>query len=102
VDIAWCLACERQTTNAYYTKPATKFAITIMLRRILLLLPFLLPIISFSQSDVEMADTFRSEGQIYVVIAVIAVIFIGLMIYLFMIERKILRIEKEIKNLPKR
>jgi CcmD family protein len=73
-----------------------------MLRRILLLLPFLLPLVSFSQSDVEMADTFRSEGKIYVVIAVIAVIFIGLMIYLFMIERKISRIEKEIKNLSKR
>jgi CcmD family protein len=44
---------------------------------------------------VEMADALRSSGKIYVVITVIAIIFIGLAIYLFSIDRRLKKIEKE-------
>lgn len=37
----------------------------------------------------------RASGKIYVVVAVIAVIFIGLAIYLFSIDRRIKKIENE-------
>ncbi|WP_299499184.1 CcmD family protein [Mucilaginibacter sp.] len=52
---------------------------------------------AFAQQSqtVEMADTFRSSGKIYVVIAVIVIIFIGLAIYLFSIDRRLKKIEKE-------
>lgn len=45
---------------------------------------------------VEMADTMRSEGKIYVVVAIVLVIFIGLIIYLVMLDRKITQIEKKL------
>ncbi|WP_259066922.1 CcmD family protein [Mucilaginibacter sp. X4EP1] len=44
---------------------------------------------------VEMADSFRSSGKIYVVIAVIVIIFVGLSVYLFAIDRRLKKIEKE-------
>jgi CcmD family protein len=69
-----------------------------MLRKIFLLIALLFPLVAFSQNDVEMADTFRNDGKIYVVLAVIAVIFIGLIIYLISIDRKVSRIEKKIKK----
>lgn len=44
---------------------------------------------------VEMADALRSSGKIYVVIATITIIFVGLAIYLFAIDRRLKKIEKE-------
>jgi CcmD family protein len=37
----------------------------------------------------------RSSGKIYVVIATITIIFIGLAIYLFSIDRRLKKIEKD-------
>ena len=48
--------------------------------------------------DVEMADAFRSDGKIYVVIAVILVILIGLFSFLFRIDSKISKIENRLKK----
>lgn len=48
--------------------------------------------------EVEMADKFREDGKIYVVIAVFAVILIGLFVYVFLLDRKIGQLEKEEKN----
>ena len=59
---------------------------------ILLLLHFSL----FAQQEVEMADTLRSEGKIYVVVAIMLVIFVGLIGYLFRMDRKVSRLEKKI------
>lgn len=42
----------------------------------------------------EMADMMRSNGKIYVVVAVCLTILIGLFIYVFLIDRKISRLEK--------
>lgn len=41
-----------------------------------------------------MADQMRSEGRIYVVLAVMLTILSGLVIYLFMLDKKIAAIEK--------
>lgn len=52
---------------------------------------------SAQASDIEMADQFRADGKIYVVIAVVSVILIGLFAYLFRLERKIADLEKRSK-----
>lgn len=39
-------------------------------------------------------DTLRSNGKIYVVVAVILTIFAGIIIYLIRLDRKITRLEK--------
>lgn len=49
---------------------------------------------SASAQAVEMADVMRSNGKIYVVVAVIAVIFIGLAIYLFRIDQRVKKLEE--------
>ena len=47
---------------------------------------------------VEMADTMRSNGKIYVVVAVVLTILAMLIIYLFRIDRKISKLEKNINS----
>lgn len=42
-----------------------------------------------------MADAFRSEGKIYVVVAVLGLVFAGLCTYLIMIDRKVAKLEKQ-------
>ena len=57
--------------------------------------------IAFAQetnNKVEMADTMRSNGKIYVVVAVLLIIFAGIIIYLINIDRKIGKLEGEEKN----
>lgn len=51
-----------------------------------------------AQEDIEMADVMRSNGSIYVVVAIILIILFGLIAYLFTLDRKISRLEKEIKK----
>jgi CcmD family protein len=68
------------------------------MRKILLSALLMLGYISmFAQApnQVEMADALRSSGKIYVVIAIIVVIFLGLAVYLFSIDRRLRKIEKE-------
>jgi len=48
----------------------------------------------FAQDKVEMADTMRSNGKIYVVVAVCLTILVGLFLYVWRLDRKITRIEK--------
>jgi hypothetical protein len=59
---------------------------------------FLLLLLSFAASaqasDIEMADQFRADGKIYVVIAVVSVVLIGLFAYLFRLESKVSALEK--------
>lgn len=47
---------------------------------------------------VDMADTMRSNGKIYVVVAVILAIFAGIIIYLIRLDRKMSKLEKEIRE----
>lgn len=58
-----------------------------------LLLGFMATFAEQSQT-VEMADALRSSGKIYVVISTIVIIFIGLAIYLFSIDRRLKKIER--------
>jgi CcmD family protein len=56
------------------------------------LLALLLPTAVLAQG-VDMAETMRSEGKIYVVVGVIAIIFIGLVVYLISLDRRISKME---------
>lgn len=53
-----------------------------------------LPLSAFAQ-DVEMANLLHQNGKIYVVVGVIAIIFVGIVVYLITIDRRLTRIEKE-------
>lgn len=50
-------------------------------------------------NDIEMADTMRSEGKIYVVVLVVVIVFTGLIAYTINTDRKLNRIEKEVQSL---
>jgi MFS superfamily sulfate permease-like transporter len=55
----------------------------------------------FAQSgkpDAEMADLMRGNGRIYVVVAVMLTILIGLVLYIIRLDKKISNMEKENKN----
>jgi CcmD family protein len=67
------------------------------MKNLLLLVFFLIiNIISNAQSNTaEMADVMRRDGKIYVVVAVILVIFIGIVLYLVRLDRKISKLEKQ-------
>ena len=62
----------------------------------LLLLALLNPLYSFCQNSNN--NIFESSGKIMVVIAVIAIVFIGIIVFLFSIERRLNKLEKEIFN----
>lgn len=64
--------------------------------RILIWLMAFLPFSAFA-SDVEMADLLHENGKIYVVVGVIAIIFVGLVVYLITIDRRLTKIEKNEK-----
>ncbi|WP_025143150.1 CcmD family protein [Pedobacter jeongneungensis] len=50
----------------------------------------------FAQDNgVEMADSLRSSGKIYVVVMCIVIILVGLLAYLFSIDKRLKKIEKE-------
>ena len=66
----------------------------IVLRFTFFILSILFSMVSFAQDKVEMADSMRSNGKIYVVVAVCVTILIGLFIYVFTVDRKISRFEK--------
>jgi uncharacterized membrane protein YqhA len=68
------------------------------LKYLLALVLFMIPALgSIAQAadPVEMADTMRSNGKIYVVIAVILTILAGLILYLVRIDRRVSRLEKD-------
>ena len=48
--------------------------------------------------NIQMAERMRSEGKIYVVIAVLSVILIGLFIYVITIDRKVSKLKNEVNS----
>ena len=56
----------------------------------------------YQNSRVEMADVMRSNGKIYVVVSVIAVVLGGLLLYVFVVDRKVSMLERELKSLEDR
>jgi CcmD family protein len=49
-------------------------------------------------STVEMADTMRSEGKIYVVVGIVLIVLVGLIVYLVVMDRKVSRLEKQLSD----
>jgi len=56
---------------------------------------------STEKSEVEMADKFREDGKIYVVIAVILIILSGILIYTASIDRKVTKMETQLMERKK-
>jgi len=56
---------------------------------------------AFAQQEVPMADRLRSEGKIYVVVIMILIVLAGLIIYLFMMDRKVKKLEKLVSERKK-
>jgi len=62
---------------------------------ILLLLLLTCTTVFAQDPTVQMDDALRANGKIYVVVCTIAIVFVGLAIYLFSIDRRLKKIEKE-------
>jgi CcmD family protein len=68
---------------------------------LVLLTALLLQLSMLAQSGepaVEMADSLYQSGKIYVVVSVITVVFIGIIVYLILLDRKIGKLEKELNK----
>ncbi|MFN0257040.1 CcmD family protein [Pedobacter ureilyticus] len=51
-------------------------------------------------NDIEMADQLRADGKIYIVVICIVIILVGLLIYLFSLDKRLKLLEKKsnVKN----
>jgi CcmD family protein len=49
-------------------------------------------------NEPEMADKLYADGRIYVVVAVVATIFAGIIVYLINLDSKISKLEKQLKK----
>ncbi|PRD54819.1 CcmD family protein [Sphingobacterium gobiense] len=49
---------------------------------------------TFAQNQIEMATGLRSSGKIYVVVLVLLTIFVVLGVFLFMLDKRIKKLEK--------
>jgi uncharacterized membrane protein len=65
------------------------------MKKILAFIFMLLSLNLQAQQEVEMADQLRADGKIYVVVAVVSIILLGVLLYLIRIDAKISRLEKE-------
>lgn len=45
-----------------------------------------------------MADQLRADGKIWVVVVVIAAVFVGIIVYLVRLDRQLSKLEKEVKD----
>jgi CcmD family protein len=84
-------------------KPKIKLPTTCLVairKMVCLFLLSILTISSFSQDGTNQQSTslMASQGKIYVVMTIVLVILVGFFIYLISLDRKIGKIEKEIKN----
>jgi hypothetical protein len=50
----------------------------------------------YANQGVEMADTMRANGKIYVVVGVMGMILAGMLFYVAGLDRKISKLEKEL------
>lgn len=66
-------------------------------KTIMFLIVAFVPFIGLAQQtdEPQMADTFRSEGKIYVVITVISIVFICLIGYLIYLDIKLKKLENK-------
>ncbi len=71
-----------------------------------LIIAFCSPELGFTQINpvgehVEMADKFRQEGKIYVVLAIIGVTMAGFFFYVIRLDQKISKLENEFEHLKR-
>jgi len=52
----------------------------------------------YANDKIEMADSMRADGKIYVLVAIIVTLFAGFIIYAIMTERKVRKLEKSLKE----
>lgn len=70
-----------------------------MMKQLLILISFLLvSVVTQAQNKVEMAFDLRSSGKIYVVVLVMLTIFAGVAFFLFSIEGRVRKLEKNQKK----
>ena len=72
-----------------------------MIKKISILILMLVSLFTNAQETTNgpaMADSWREDGKIYVVIAVMSTIFACVVIYLVIIERKLKKLEEDLKN----
>ena len=73
------------------------------------IIKFLIPLVAFlacvpvfgQNEEVPVADNLRSEGKIYVVVTMILIVLAGLIFYLFLMDRKVKRLEKLVSEKKK-
>lgn len=72
---------------------------TSIIKKLTFLIAMLLSASTFAQDNepVEMATGLYQSGKIYVVVIVMSLIFVGIVAYLIMLDRKISKLEKESK-----
>lgn len=69
------------------------------MKQLLILISFLLvSVVTQAQNKVEMAFDLRSSGKIYVVVLVMLTIFAGVAFFLFLIEGRVRKLEKNQKK----
>lgn len=66
-----------------------------MNRYLHILLLALVALPTYAQESIEMADQMRREGKIYVLVAIVLTILIGLLIFLVRIDQKVSKLEKD-------
>lgn len=56
------------------------------------------PLFTLAEDGVEMASVMHENGKIYVVVAVLSIVFAGIVFYLVRIDQKVSKLEKELKK----
>ena len=64
-----------------------------MIKGILSLMLVVFSFMAQAQSTVEMADTMRANGKIYVVVGIILIVLVGLIVYLIVLDKKVKKLE---------
>jgi NADH:ubiquinone oxidoreductase subunit 3 (subunit A) len=67
------------------------------MKRFLLLIFLLISKLNFAAGLNDTGDTLHESGKIYVVVAVLLIIFAGIVTFLFLIDSKIRKIEKRLE-----
>ena len=81
--------------QAEYFKRKKDAVMKFLKKIIVLFILQLASVLTFAQDKkTEMADTMRSNGRIYVVVAVVVTILVGLILYVIRIDRKLSKLEK--------
>ena len=63
-----------------------------------LFLAFLIPGIVMAAGENDVIDFLRNTGKIYSVVALVLVVFLGMIIFLIRLDNKLTKLENQIKN----